>query len=123
MDCHDGELSVLIVDDPQIEKLNREYMHRTGPTNVLAFSMREGDFGHISPHLLGDVVISVETADSESRMMGIPLEKRLFQLLVHGILHLFGYDHTKNGVAERRMDAENERLLDLIDHLEFENED
>jgi len=49
LDCPDGEISILIVDDPQIEKLNRKYLNRTGPTNVIAFSMREGEFSHLSP--------------------------------------------------------------------------
>ena len=64
LDCPDGELSILIVDDSQIETLNREYLNRSGPTNVIAFPMREGEFSNISPHLLGDVVISAETAEN-----------------------------------------------------------
>ena len=90
LDCPDGELSILIVDDSQIEKLNREYLSRSGPTNVIAFPMREGDFHDLNPQLLGDVVISIETAAKEGSNMGIPMEKRVIELLVHGILHLFG---------------------------------
>ena len=59
--CHDGELSLLIVDDNKIRPLNEQYRGRAGATNVLAFPMNEGAFAEVMPHLLGDVVISVET--------------------------------------------------------------
>jgi len=58
----EAELSLLFVNDRQIQTLNREYLRRDKPTNVLAFSMREGEFSTLHPHLLGDLVISVETA-------------------------------------------------------------
>ena len=113
-DCPDGELSILIVDDSQIETLNREYLTRSGTTNVIAFPMREGEFSNISPDLLGDVVISVETAKKEGKMAGISMEERLTQLLVHGILHLFGYDHENNAQEALRMETKSNELLNLI---------
>ena len=115
--CPDGELSILIVDDSQIERLNREYLNRSGPTNVIAFPMQEGEFSNINPHLLGDVVISVETAERESRMAGISMEKRFSQLLVHGILHLFGYDHEKTERESLRMEKKNDELLKLVEMM------
>jgi len=115
--CPDGELSILIVDDSQIEGLNREYLNRSGPTNVIAFPMREGEFSNISPHLLGDVVISVETAEKEGRMAGISMEKRFAQLLVHGILHLFGYDHEKTERESLLMEKKNDELLEMIEMI------
>lgn len=114
MDSPDGELSVLIVDDPQIAELNRQYLDRPGPTNVIAFPMQEGQYSEISPHLLGDVVISVDTARRESEQAGLDFEQRFDQLLVHGILHLFGYDHITNTDDARQMDAKSAELLELI---------
>ncbi|MCP3955371.1 MAG: rRNA maturation RNase YbeY, partial [Desulfobacterales bacterium] len=61
LDCPEGELSILFVDDPRIQALNREYRRKDHPTNVLSFPMREGDFAEVSPALLGDVVVSVDT--------------------------------------------------------------
>jgi probable rRNA maturation factor len=112
LECHDAELSVLIVDDPQITKLNQKYLHRSGPTNVIAFPMHEDVFQNINPGLLGDVVISVETAAKEGKSIGIGMEERFTQLLVHGILHLIGYDHEKSEAhAEKMAQKENEILI------------
>jgi len=104
LDCRSGELSILLVDDPHIAALNHDYLHRIGPTNVIAFPMRSGDFSDINPNLLGDVVISVDTAWRESREADVGLDERVVELLVHGILHLFGYDHEKSESEARRME-------------------
>jgi len=114
LDCPDGELSILIVDDPQIAVLNKDYLDRSGPTNVIAFPMQEGAFADVSPFLLGDVVISADTASREGATAGIGLEDRLLYLLIHGILHLLGYDHEKSETDARRMDARTAKLLALF---------
>jgi probable rRNA maturation factor len=114
LDCPDGEISILIVDDPQIKKLNRKYLNRNSPTNVIAFSMREGEFTHLSPQLLGDVVISTDTAAKEAQNSAISMEQRLTELLVHGILHLFGYDHETSAQDARKMAEKSRQLLQLI---------
>ena len=114
LDCPDGEISILIVDDTQIEKLNRKYFNRSGPTNVIAFPMREGEFSHLSPQLLGDVVISTDTAAKEARNFGMSKEQRFKELLVHGILHLFGYDHVVSEQDARKMEKKSQELLELI---------
>ena len=114
MDFPDGEISILLVDDPQIETLNLKYLNRKGPTNVIAFAMREGEFSHLTPNLLGDVVISMDTAAREALDAGLSVERRFDELLVHGILHLFGYDHEESEKQAQRMEAESRRLLDLI---------
>ena len=112
--CPDAELSILIVDDPEIGALNKKYLHRHGPTNVIAFPMRTGQFKNIAPQLLGDVVISIETAAREGEIAGISMEERVTQLLVHGILHLLGYDHEKNKTQADKMEKKSNEILKLI---------
>jgi probable rRNA maturation factor len=117
LECLDGELSVVLVDDAHIAQLNDSYLGRQGPTNVIAFPMREGDFGDINPHLLGDVVISMDTCAREAREGDLSTETRFYELLVHGILHLFGYDHIHNDEEARVMDAKSKELLTVIDRM------
>ena len=114
LDFPDGEISILLVDDPQIAILNQKYLDRRGPTNVIAFAMREGEFAHLTPHLLGDVVISMDTAIREAQDAGLNQTRRFNELLVHGILHLFGYDHEKSEKEARRMEEKSRELLEMI---------
>jgi probable rRNA maturation factor len=114
LDFPDGEISILLVDDPQIAILNQKYLDRQGPTNVIAFAMREGEFSHLTPHLLGDVVISMDTAAREALDAGLSRERRFIELLVHGILHLFGYNHEDSDKEARRMEKKSRELLELI---------
>jgi probable rRNA maturation factor len=114
LDCPDSEISILIVDDPQIEDLNQQYLNRQGPTNVIAFAMREGEFSDVSPHLLGDVVISIDTAAREAQMAATSMEQRFNELLVHGILHLMGYDHETSADDARVMEDKNKEILALL---------
>lgn len=111
----DAELSILLVDDREIAGMNLAFLNRHGPTNVIAFPMREGAYGDLSPNLLGDVVICVDTADRESRLIGRTIEERLTELLVHGVLHLCGYDHENGGRPARRMAAKSRRLVQRIE--------
>ena len=114
LDCPEGELSILIVDDCQIEKLNSKYLDRKGPTNVIAFPMREGLYGDINPNLLGDVVISMDTATREAKESNLSSDERFDQLLIHGILHLFGFDHEKDPKEAQRMEKKEKDLQDLL---------
>lgn len=111
----DAELSILFVGDRRISALNAAFLGRQGPTNVIAFPMRAGRFSELSPHLLGDVVISVDTACREAERAGMELELRLTQLLVHGVLHLCGYDHEHDRREARRMAAKSRQLLKVIE--------
>lgn len=115
MDCPDAELSILILDDQQIAELNRKFLNRKGPTNVIAFPMQEGQFSEIAPNLLGDVVISVETAQQEAQRAGLRMEDRFNQLLIHGILHLLGYDHAQTKSEARRMENKTREILKIIE--------
>ena len=98
----EAELSLLFVNDLQIQTLNRRYLRRDKPTNVLAFPMRKGEFPILHPHLLGDLVISVETAKRQSNRFGLDEMGMIILLMVHGVLHLIGYEHegTKKGARE-----------------------
>ena len=114
LDYRDAELSILIVDDQQIAQLNRDYLNRQGPTNVIAFPMRAGRFSEITPNLLGDVVISVETAHREGQNADLSMQERFDQLLIHGILHLCGYDHESTKSEAQRMEEKSEELRKII---------
>ena len=117
LDCPDGELSILIVDDPRIKELNETYLNHTGPTNVISFAMQEGEHGGINPHLLGDVVISMDTCVREAANAAMPMEQRFDQLLIHGILHIFGYDHIHSEEEAKLMEAKSEELLEEVEKI------
>jgi probable rRNA maturation factor len=117
LDCPDGELSLLIVDDPKITLLNQQYRGLAGPTNVLAFPMNEGAFADFMPHLLGDVVISVETCLREAQTAGVTFERHFTELLIHGILHLFDYDHEQSEEEEERMAMKSKEILHQLGTL------
>lgn len=113
--CNNHELSVVITDDGEIRQLNNTYRGIDKPTNVLSFPMQEGDFGNVTPGLLGDVVISAETAQSEADQARITLSERMSQLLIHGILHLLGFDHETDETNARQME---DKSLELLRKLE-----
>jgi rRNA maturation RNase YbeY len=106
-------LSVALVDDATMQQLNREWRGKDRPTDVLAFAQREGEAPH-DPSLLGDVVISIPTAERQAERRGWPLERELTELLVHGILHLLGYDHEGSSTEARRMRARTREVLHAI---------
>lgn len=113
------EISLLFVDDRRIAELNRQYRNHDCSTDVLAFAMRErtesepeildpaGDF------LLGDVVISLETALRQSAEYGHSLEREVAYLFLHGVLHLLGYDHEEEQ-ARQEMRAKEENILNRL---------
>ena len=103
-----AELSITLVNDKQIRALNRQYRKLDRPTDVLAFSMREGSFKELNPFLMGDVIISLETALRQANTLSHSFQQEFNQLLVHGMLHLLGYDHG------RTMSGKEQALLRLI---------
>jgi probable rRNA maturation factor len=115
LDCPEAEISILIVDDQQIAQLNHQYLNREGPTNVIAFPMRQGPFSDIAPNLLGDVVISADTAQREAKSAGISMQDRFDQLLIHGTLHLLGYDHEYSAAEASKMEEKAKELLQLLE--------
>ena len=105
-----AELSVALVDDESIAELNEQYRAKPRPTDVLSFSLVEGDFADHRGGMLGDVVISVETAAAQAAERHRGLDETVTRLLVHGVLHLIGHDHEDDGEAQE-MQAEERRLL------------
>lgn len=109
LDLGGRELSVALVSDREMRVLNRRYRRRNRATDVLAFpaDVPESWPAH---ELLGDVVISVDTARAQAAAAGIPLAHEAEKLLVHGLLHLLGYDHERSASAAARMRREEESL-------------
>jgi len=112
--CPDTELSILITGDDEIKALNERYRGKKEPTNVLAFPMWKGPGPDPDTGLLGDVVISADRAREESRCIGEPVQDTFYRLLIHGLLHLLGYDHEGSEMEARRMEEEQARLLSLV---------
>jgi rRNA maturation RNase YbeY len=109
LDRGGAELSIALVDDATIADLNARYRSRPAPTDVLSFSLLEGEHAERRGDLLGDVVISLETASRQARRGRRSLEDEVVRLLIHGVLHLLGHDHEKPEEA-RAMRAEERRV-------------
>jgi probable rRNA maturation factor len=107
------ELSILLCDDGFIQELNRTYREMDKPTDVLSFSMKEGEQLGSNPELLGDVIISVETAVNQAKTARITPLAEVTSLLIHGVLHLLGYDH-QQAEHEQWMQREASRIAKEI---------
>jgi probable rRNA maturation factor len=97
----DFEVGLRLTTDKEIRVLNREFRGKDKATDVLAFAQREGPAGALHPELLGDIVISVDTARKQAKR-GLAVE--LLHLASHGLCHLLGYDH-RDDAEERAMNA------------------
>jgi probable rRNA maturation factor len=111
--CDKQELSILFTDDKRIAELNKIYRQKDKPTNVLAFPMAEGP-SDVESGMLGDVVISVDTALREAAGTGETPVEATYRLLIHGLLHLLGYDHERSPKDEKIMSKEEKRIMNLI---------
>jgi probable rRNA maturation factor len=101
----DLEVTLRLTDDAAMHALNRTYRKKDRPTDVLAFAMREGEFGALAGASLGDIVISLDTAERQARG---GLDRELVHLAAHGLCHLLGYDHrddAEEAVMNRRARA------------------
>ncbi len=107
----EAELSVVLCDDAFIQPLNAEWRGKDAPTDVLSFAMQEGDDLLEDDPVLGDLVISVETADRQAAEQGHDRAAELRVLLVHGLLHLLGFDHEDTPERAAEMRAEEARLV------------
>ncbi len=102
-----AEVSVTFTDDEKIRELNSRYRGKDAPTDVLSFPMEERA-------LLGDIVISLETAARQAALYGHPLEREAAFLTVHSVLHLLGYDHETSPEDERDMFARQDEIMRLV---------
>lgn len=107
MGFEDRELSVLLTRNSEIRELNREYRGKDKPTDVLSFPMED-------PCLLGDIVISTEKAACQAEEFGVTFDEEMARLLVHGLLHLAGYDHVRGGRQAKKMKDKEEELMGLL---------
>lgn len=123
----DGEVSLTFTNDEEIHKLNREYRGIDRPTDVLSFAMQEDGVDELDiifeveheedadpiSGMLGDIIISVDTAIAQSEEYGHSLEREIGFLFVHGFLHLIGYDHQDDD-TEAEMTAKQEAILQQV---------
>ena len=109
-----SELSIALVDDREIRKLNGDWRGRKRATDVLSFSLLEGEGTLHRGKLLGDIVISVETAARQASSRHRGLDDEVARLVIHGLLHILGHDHEDAGDA-RIMRAEQRRLWRALD--------
>jgi len=115
-----AELGIMLVGDQRMRGLNRRYRGKDRTTDVLAFAMRKAFTLHalrFTPDMLGDVVISVPTAWRQAKEARRSLDEELAWLLVHGILHLCGYDHARSEREARRMHRREAIILRSIARL------
>jgi len=110
----DAEVSIVLGDDALLQNLNRDWRAIDAPTNVLAFPCDRPDSAAAGPVLLGDIVVSHQTAVAEARRDGKALADHLAHLVVHGVLHLLGYDH-RNAAEADVMEALETRILGTLD--------
>jgi probable rRNA maturation factor len=114
VDERDSSVSVSFVRDPKIRAMNREFRGLDKPTDVLSFPLVEdGDAYAGAERLLGDIVISVDTARRQAADYDAPLDREVERLLIHGVLHLLGHDHLEPG-ERAAMESEERRLADAI---------
>ncbi len=125
VDADAATVSLSLVRDPEMRELNREHRQKDQPTDVLSFPLYEPDAfernGRTHPRapaaanelMLGDIVISVDTAQAQAEAYDAPLDREIERLLIHGVLHLCGHDH-ENAGERRVMEREERRLAEAI---------
>ena len=115
LDCNEHEISILFIGDQRICDLNQQFRDIDRPTDVLSFpQISEDELEAPGALVLGDVAISLETARCQSEEHGLSFEEELTLLLIHGILHLLGYDHEVSDQEEERMRSKTRELFSLI---------
>lgn len=109
------EIDVTFLDNNQIQKLNLEYRQKNFPTDVLSFPLGENGVydknNDTGAAMLGDIVISLEKAMRQSEIYGHSLQREIAFLVVHGVLHLLGYDHEMGGIESVKMREREESIL------------
>ena len=109
--AHGAEVAVLLTSDEAVRAMNLRWRHKDAATNVLSFPGPATGPG--MPRMLGDIVVAYETTAQEARAQGIPFDHHLGHLVVHGFLHLLGYDHQSDAEADKMEGLEREILKRL----------
>ncbi len=110
----EAEITLLSVGDRKIQLLNRQFRKIDRSTDVLSFSMREGEFPALNPHLWGDIVISWPRARAQAQAARHSLENEMAYLLLHGILHLMGLDHEGGPSARAKFKKWQQKIWPLV---------
>ena len=110
-------LSILFTGDKEIQGINREFRGKDEPTDVISFAYHEGDDFAVGPYdTLGDIVISLETVEAHSKEYGHSIERELYYVITHGLLHLLGYDHLEE-IDKNKMRKKEEELLTSFGYI------
>ncbi|MCK5492243.1 MAG: rRNA maturation RNase YbeY [Candidatus Omnitrophica bacterium] len=109
LDIADKQISFYLCDNEFIKNLNKKYFKKNSPTDVISFPLKDD----LEPDYLGEVVVSVETAIMVSKDLNIKWQKELFLYLIHGVLHLIGYDDTTK-IKRAVMEKKQEELLEEV---------
>ncbi|MBC7282866.1 rRNA maturation RNase YbeY [Hoeflea sp.] len=104
------EVSLVLADDAMMAEINKQWRHQPKPTNVLSFPAFPLVPGGKPGPMLGDIILARETIEREAGDLGKPTNEHITHLIIHGFLHLFGYDHIENNDAEK-MEAIETRIL------------
>jgi probable rRNA maturation factor len=120
MEGFDGsaEVTVSIVDDDQIQQINKEHRQIDSPTDVLSFPLGENGQFDVNPengaYMLGDIVVSIERAQVQAEQFGHSFQRELGYLTVHSLLHILGYDHVDGGLEAVRMREREEAVMNSV---------
>ncbi|MBN2160270.1 MAG: rRNA maturation RNase YbeY [Spirochaetes bacterium] len=116
LDLRNASISIIISDDNYIRTINKEFRGHDEPTDVISFSNRENPFPSLDAEQeeIGDIYISIERASRQSRECHVTLPEEVKRLVIHGMLHLLGYDHERSDEDEELMLQKEEELFDDI---------
>jgi probable rRNA maturation factor len=108
-----GSFTVAFVSDRAMRELNRLWQHKRGTTDVLSFPAEQDEFEKVEGLTLGDVVISVEQAARQAKDNDLTFDQEIAQLILHGLLHLCGYDHSSDNGEMNRLELRLRRKLGI----------
>jgi probable rRNA maturation factor len=118
LDCFNQEVSILLTADADIRELNQQFRNIDQATDVLSFPQNAEEDPPIPGEIvLGDIAVSLDTAQAQAKEHGLTFEEEIILLLIHGILHLLGYDHINNEDAEHMESIE----INILKHLGYQN--
>lgn len=109
-----SEISIMLVNDAKIKKLNSDYRDKDLATDVLAFPQDEDAINDNGGSLLGDVVVSVETSRRQAKEHCLSSDEELILLIIHGTLHLLGYDHERSAKDKRKMQNLTQKIFSKL---------